>query len=88
MRLILISVALFLTAAAGIANTTNNYVPTSNEIRNIEKYLDGSYEVAALCFGAGEETSGMNKICYYDCLGGKVAITIKSHKLCPLTIND
>jgi hypothetical protein len=34
-----------------------------------------------------ETTSGMYKTCYYDCLGSEVAISIKSIKLCPLTIN-
>ncbi len=34
-----------------------------------------------------EQISGMNKICYYSCLGGEVAITIKSTQLCPLSIN-
>ena len=38
-------------------------------------------------FLKGEKISGMNKICYYDCLGGEVAITIKSTELCPLTID-
>ena len=40
------------------------------------------------CFGKGEETSGMNKICYYDCLGSAAAITISSTSLCPLTIKN
>ena len=39
------------------------------------------------CFKTGEETSGTNKICYYDCLGSAAAITISSVSLCPLTIN-
>jgi hypothetical protein len=43
--------------------------------------------VAATCFSTGEETDGFNKICYYDCLGDRAAITIKSTQLCPLTIN-
>lgn len=42
---------------------------------------------AVICFLKGERTSGMYKICYYDCLGDTVAITIKSTQLCPLTIN-
>lgn len=43
-------------------------------------------KLAATCFFNREVTSGMNKICYYDCLGGEVAITISSVKLCPLSI--
>ncbi len=44
-------------------------------------------KVALLCFLTGEQTSGLNKICYYDCLGSGAAITIKAYQLCPLTIN-
>ena len=42
---------------------------------------------AVTCFSTGEETSGMNKICYYDCLGSSAAITVSSVSLCPLSIN-
>ena len=45
-------------------------------------------QLATLCFLQGEVVSGMNKICYYDCLGSLTAITIGAVKLCPLTIND
>jgi len=44
-------------------------------------------QVAVVCFAKGERVSGMNKICYYDCLGSEAAITIKSYQLCPLQIN-
>lgn len=43
--------------------------------------------LAMTCFATGEQTSGMNKICYYDCLGSQAAITISSVALCPLSIN-
>lgn len=43
-------------------------------------------QLAVTCFRTGEETSGMNKICYYNCLGSKTAITIKSSRRCPMTI--
>ncbi len=43
--------------------------------------------LAVMCFSTGEQISGMNKICYYDCLGSAYAITISSVALCPLTIN-
>jgi len=46
-----------------------------------------SVKVATLCFFKSEETSGMNKICYYDCLGSLTAITIGAVQLCPLSIN-
>ncbi len=45
-------------------------------------------QTAATCFKTGEERSGMNKICYYNCLGSRAAITISSVSLCPLTIEQ
>lgn len=41
---------------------------------------------AITAFYRGESVSGMSKICYYDALGDRVAITIGSTQLCPLTI--
>jgi hypothetical protein len=41
---------------------------------------------AGTAFKTGEQSSGMNKICFYDDLGSTVAITIKSTELCPLSI--
>ena len=43
--------------------------------------------IAMTCFKTGEETAGMNKICYYNCLGSRAAITISAVALCPLTID-
>lgn len=45
-------------------------------------------ETAAMCMKKGEYTSGMNKICIYDCLGSDASITVSSVELCPLTINN
>ena len=42
---------------------------------------------AVTCFYTGEQTSGMLKICYYDCLSSTAAITVQSYQLCPLIIN-
>jgi len=44
-------------------------------------------QVAVICFFQYEQTSGTNKICYYNCLGSTAAITIPSFSLCPLSIN-
>jgi len=33
-----------------------------------------------------ERISGMNKICYYDYLGSEYVKTIRSHQLCPMSI--
>ena len=42
---------------------------------------------AGKAFYKSERISGLNKICYYDHMGSEVAITIKSHELCPMTID-
>ncbi|WP_202379266.1 hypothetical protein [Mesorhizobium sp. 131-2-5] len=47
-----------------------------------------NFQVATTCFKTGERDAGMNKICYYDCLGSEAAITIKSYELCPLSIDN
>jgi hypothetical protein len=39
-----------------------------------------------ICLFKGEQISGTNKICYYDCLGSIFAITIDGLQLCPLNI--
>jgi hypothetical protein len=44
-------------------------------------------KMAVMCFKTGEQTSGMNKICYYNCLGSEAAITIGAVQLCPLSID-
>lgn len=42
---------------------------------------------AVTCFKVTEYTSGLNKICIYNCLGSEAAITIGATQLCPLTIS-
>jgi hypothetical protein len=38
------------------------------------------------CLKSGEQVSGLNKICTYNCAGSGAATTIGSAELCPLTI--
>ena len=52
-----------------------------------KKQNDTNPKIALLCFLTGEQVSGLNKICFYDCAGSGAAITVKSYQLCPLTIN-
>lgn len=73
----LVAVLIAGTAGATEVITATPLKPTESEMK-----------VAVLCFFKGEETSGMNKICYYDCLGSLAAITISSVRLCPLSINN
>ena len=69
----------FMSFASPVDNMLD-YIDTSKD------FPEGSIQMAAICFSEGEQTSGMNKICYYSCLGSTYAITIKSTKLCPLSI--
>ncbi len=48
---------------------------------------DPAWQLAAVtCFRDGEERSGLYKICYYRCPGGRVATTIRAAELCPQTV--
>jgi len=49
---------------------------------------DKPMRVAMLCTKTGEQVSGMNKICYYNCAGSQAAITVGAAQLCPITINQ
>ena len=42
--------------------------------------------LAGTAFFKYERISGLNKICVYDYLGDDYAITIKSHQICPVSI--
>jgi hypothetical protein len=44
--------------------------------------------VRTTCFARGEQISGMNKICFYDCLGSSHAVTRSATSLCPLTVQQ
>lgn len=45
-------------------------------------------ESAYVCFLKGSYTSGMNRICLYDCLGSTFATTVGAAELCPLTLEN
>lgn len=73
-------------ASCAIATTNEDVQDSGSE--KLKSHLQGSYDIAAMCFKSGEQSSGMHKICYYNCLGDTVAITISSVSLCPLSINN
>lgn len=61
--------------------------PQDWDARERAGYSGRPFRVAqVVCFLTGEQMSGMNKICYYDCLGSAAAITIGAAQLCPLSI--
>lgn len=40
------------------------------------------------CFAASETEDGVNKICYYDCVSGRAAVTVSVASICPATIQQ
>jgi hypothetical protein len=76
MRLLLVTLTLLAFGSQISAQESN----TTAETQKHQQYA------SITCFGKGQEISGMNKICYYDCLGSTAAITISAVELCPLTI--
>lgn len=77
-------ITIFALAFALLALLTNSMRRVQNQPCSI--CFDPDYAFAVTCFYKGEQVSGFNKICYYDCLGSMAAITISSVALCPLTI--
>lgn len=62
-------------------------VSSSVAVPGTLKQTDTNIETAMMCMKTGEQAAGMNKICYYDCLGSGAAITVGATDLCPLSIN-
>ena len=52
-----------------------------------ERPYNPRVRMAMMCFSAGEQQAGFNKICLYDCMGSQVAITINAIQMCPMSIN-
>lgn len=88
MRLIMLAAAVLVIASQAYAVDK-----PAVELAALEAIMSGTTEpdtrtkVTVTCFLTGERTSGMNKICFYDCLGSEAATTIGVVQLCPLTIN-
>ena len=83
-----LTTAAFIMASVTTVGANTETVAPQYNVDKLKSYLEGSYQVAAntTCFATGEQISGMNKICFYDCLGSAAAITISSISLCPLSI--
>ncbi len=77
-------------AVGDLARTTASYCQQHGYYVPPETFQAGVSGVpqttGTTCFSDGEEASGMNKICYYSCLGSRVAFNVQSVQLCPLTI--
>lgn len=85
MVLIALTMATFLGSSAGLDEGGRLSLQDGSMGHRLGS-TDRLAQVAVTCFFIGEQTSGMNKICYYDCLGSTAAITISAVQLCPLTI--
>lgn len=69
--------------AVGNAKRTEQGLPPIVSRRNAQGRVK---QASMTCLSEGEQISGFNKICYYDCLGDLAAITVSSASLCPLSI--
>jgi len=87
--LAMMALAYGLPAAAGTESMSIITEDKPSTVDRLESFIFGEeFKVAGTCFSSGEQISGLNKICFYDCVSGGKAITIKSTSLCPLTIRD
>jgi hypothetical protein len=41
------------------------------------------FEVAMFCTKSSQQTTGLTKICYYDCAGSEAAMTARIYEPCP-----
>ena len=89
MKTLVVFAALMIVGSSAIASQSTPVTPSSkfSEIIRNNKNTDHIIQASVMCFKTGEQVSGMNKICYYNCLGSTAAITISSVSLCPLSIN-
>lgn len=90
MKSIAVSLALIFAGSAALAGQVGAPLSASSALDRLSKITGNNLIIQAsvTCFSKGEQTSGMNKICYYDCLGSAAAITISAVSLCPLTIKN
>lgn len=69
-----------------VALVSSGQVADAPEAEMMTQEQDCSEMYACMCFFKYERTSGLNKICFYDCCGSERAITVSSVTLCPLSI--
>lgn len=90
MKIALLSVAFVAITSNAFAGQSIAYTAGPNIMDRLHTLNSDAkiIQASVMCFKTGEQTSGMNKICFYDCLGSAAAITISSVSLCPLSINQ
>ena len=47
----------------------------------------GMLAAGEFCSAAGQQTSGLNTVCYYQCPSGMAAMTIRSYQICPVSLS-
>ena len=89
MKLALLSVVCVAISANAFAGQVITYTAGPTVMNRLHTLNSDAkiIQASVMCFQTGEQISGMNKICFYDCLGSAAAITISSVALCPLSIN-
>jgi hypothetical protein len=82
-----INCAPFALAANARIRANQHFENSSRALLNQRSYGSVSvYSPGTVCHFTREVPSGMNKICYYNCVGSGHAMTINVVQLCPLTI--
>ena len=74
------------TAGAGSSPVQLASTELSGQSRPMSR-ADRQPQIAMVCFYDSETTSGMNKICYYNCLGSLAAVTLGFTEICPMSID-
>lgn len=72
-------------AAAGRALSAAS--PTAPEPVRSARNLNAPM-MRTTCFSKGERVSGMNKLCFYDCLGSAHVVTQSAVSMCSLTMTQ
>ncbi|TPW32421.1 hypothetical protein FJU08_05335 [Martelella alba] len=84
MKSAMLGIVLFAASITSFAAAESAQLSSGTGLNSVEA---GDDLLAVTCLRKDEEVSGRNKICYYDCLGSRTAVTIKSTQPCPLTID-
>lgn len=90
MKIVTVSLGLIFSCTAALAGQGAMSLSMMSGLDRLNEMAGKNMIIQAsvTCFLKGEQTSGMNKICYYDCLGSAAAITVSSVSLCPLNIKN
>lgn len=83
----ILQLAIATAVALGISSIDGATIQETAMSKATQAETRGTGDHMLMCYKTGEKTSGMNKICYYDCAGSEVAITIRSNEYCPASLD-